>query len=130
MAVTTARLASAVNTVTVARVVALGTTLVMAHYFLTTDAIRAGNPFLLPDALLTVLLLASALLRRRFAAPAMIFAFGWAAAVYTVSLCTYAVRGEFAEGANHLALIIPSMLAAAFLAATVSRRRDTADDPT
>jgi hypothetical protein len=110
------------NATTAARIVALMITAVIVHYFLTSDAIRAGNPFLVPDALLTVLLLASALLPRRLAAPAMIFAFAWAAAVLTVSLCTYIVRGAFAEGANHLALIVPSVAMAGLLALRGSAR--------
>jgi hypothetical protein len=107
----------------VARAVALAVVVVMIFYFTTTDAISSSNPFLVPDALLTVLLLVCALLPRRFAEPALIFSLAWAAAVYTVSLCTYAVRGEFAEGADHFALIIPAVLAGGYLALGVSRRR-------
>jgi hypothetical protein len=102
----------------VARVVAVALVLVMAYYFATSNAIRSGNAFLVPDALLTVFLLAAAVLPSRWAGPALIFALAWAAAVWTVSLCTYAVRGEFADGANHLALILPAVAAAAFLAVT------------
>jgi hypothetical protein len=112
------------NPATAARVVAIVIAAVMVHYLLTSDAVRAGNPFLVPDALLTVLLLTSALLPRRLAVPAMIFAFAWAAAVLTVSLCTYIVRGAFADGADHLALILPSVAMAGLLARTVSRRRE------
>lgn len=115
------RLVGTVDRVTVSRGVALVVVLVMIWYFVTTDAIRSENPFLVPDALLTVLLLTAALLPRRLAVPALIFAFAWASAVYTVSLCTYAVRGAFAEGANHLALIIPMVLAAGFLMASMRR---------
>lgn len=106
----------------IARFVAVALTLVMAYYFLTSDAIRSGNPFLVPDALLTVLLLAAALTPRRWAAPVMIFAFAWSAAVWTVSLSSYAVRGEFADGANHFALIIPACVMAGLLAFAVRDR--------
>jgi hypothetical protein len=101
-----------------ARCVAAAIVLVMIYYFVTSDAIRAGNPFLVPDLLLTVLLAIAALLPRRLAVPSLIFAFAWSAAVFTVSLSTYAVRGEFAAGANHLALIIPAVAMAVVLSAT------------
>ncbi|MBP2702555.1 hypothetical protein JOL79_01910 [Microbispora sp. RL4-1S] len=114
----TAREAWTRRVTTGSRWVAAALTLVMAVYFVTSDAIRAGNPFLLPDAVLTLLLAGATVVRGRLAAPAMIFAFAWAAAVWTVSLCTYATRGAFAEGANHIALIVPCVAAAAALAIT------------
>ncbi|MEO3814600.1 hypothetical protein ABGB17_36865 [Sphaerisporangium sp. B11E5] len=97
------------RTVTVARYVALTLTAVMIWYFLTSDAVRAGNPFLVPDLLLTAFLLISAVLPHRLAAPALLFAFPWAAAVWTVSLFTYITRDAFWDGADHLALILPSL---------------------
>ncbi|MER5651198.1 hypothetical protein [Streptosporangium sp. NPDC002524] len=97
-------------------------TVVMIYYFVTSDAIRPGNPFLVPDLVLTVLLPASATLRGRLAVPAMIFAFAWAAAVWTVSLCTYITRGAFPDGANHIPLILSSVVAAGLLAISVNSR--------
>ncbi|MGH3465101.1 MAG: hypothetical protein ACRDP9_26840 [Kribbellaceae bacterium] len=110
------RLTRTGSTTTAARCVALAIVLVMVFYFLTSDAIRSGNPFLVPDALLAVFLLTAAVLPRRWAVPALIFALAWAAAVFTVSLCTYIVRGEFADGADHIALIVPCVAMAAWLA--------------
>ena len=106
-------------TLGIARVVAILLALVMIWYFVTSNAIRSDNPFLVPDALLTAFLIAAAVVPRPWAAPVFIFAFAWAAAVWTTSLCTYAVRGEFAQGANHLALITPAVLTAVLL--TVAR---------
>ena len=101
---------------TIARVVAGLLALVMIWYFVTSNAIRSDNPFLVPDALLTVFLIGAVFVPRPWTVPALIFAFAWAAAVWATSLGTYAVRGEFAQGANHLALIAPAVLAAALLA--------------
>ncbi|MBM7785884.1 hypothetical protein [Tenggerimyces flavus] len=100
-------------TLGIARVVAILLALVMIWYFVTSNAIRSDNPFLVPDALLTVLLVVAVVVPRP---PLLIFAFAWAAAVWTTSLCTYAVRGEFWQGANHLALITPAVVAAVLLA--------------
>ncbi|GII52435.1 hypothetical protein Pth03_08240 [Planotetraspora thailandica] len=115
------------NAMTTARIVALALVAVMAVYFITSDAIRSGNPFLVPDALLTALLAVSAAFRGRLAVPVMIFSFAWAAAVWTVSLCTYITRGAFEDGANHLALIIPSVGVAGLLA-VVSAASDRANE--
>ncbi|MEU4534133.1 hypothetical protein AB0G15_04605 [Streptosporangium sp. NPDC023825] len=113
------------NATTTARWVIVALTGTMIYYFVTSNAIRPGNPFLVPDMILTVLLPASAAFRGRFAVPAMIFALAWSAAVWTVSLCTYSTRGAFADGANHLALIIPSVVAAGLLATGAGYRNDT-----
>jgi hypothetical protein len=110
-------------TLGIARVVAILLALVMIWYFVTSNAIRADNPFLVPDALLTVLLLAATVTPRPWAAPVFIFGFAWAAAVWTTSLCTYAVRGEFAQGANHLALIAPCVVMAVLLAVAITAQR-------
>jgi hypothetical protein len=102
---------------TIARGISLALAAVMIYYFVFSNPVRADNPFLVPDAILTLLLLGAPLFRGRFAGPAMIFAFAWAAGVWTVSLCTYAVRGEFAEGANHLVLIAACLIGAGVLVA-------------
>jgi hypothetical protein len=105
--------------VAAARFVAIAIVLVMVWYFATRDVIRSDNPFWVPDALLGVLLLTAAVLPRRLAAPSLIFAFGFASAVFSVSLSTYVVRGAFADGANHIALIAPMLVMAAWLLRTV-----------
>ena len=107
--------------VAAARCVALAITLVMIWYFITSDAIRSDNPFLVPDLLLTAFLLAAGLLPAGIARPALVFAFGWTSAVLTVSLFTYIVRDEFSQGANHLAMIIPSLAMAAILTLTLQK---------
>ncbi|WP_121159517.1 hypothetical protein [Micromonospora pisi] len=112
------------SSTTIARGVGAALTLVMVHYFVTSDAIRSGNAFLVPDLALTVLVLVSVLLPGRFAVPGMIFAYGWATAVYSVSLATYTVRGDFADGANHIALILPSLVMAGLLLRKVAQRLD------
>jgi hypothetical protein len=104
-----------------ARLLAVVLAAVMVIYFATSNAIRSGNPFLVPDLVLTLLLVGAAAVRGRLAAPAMIFAFGWAAAVWTVSLSTYITRGAFVDGANHIALIVPSVVAAGLLATRTGR---------
>jgi hypothetical protein len=118
----TVSMATIKNSTTIARGVGVAMALVMIHYFATTDAIRSGNAFLVPDLVLTVFVLVSALLPGRLAVPAMIFAFGWASAVYSVSLATYTVRGDFADGADHLALILPSLVMVGFLVRQVAER--------
>ncbi|WP_436763478.1 hypothetical protein [Streptosporangium sp. V21-05] len=110
------------NAMTIARWTIGVLTTVMIYYFVTSDAIRAGNPFLVPDLVLTVLLPVSATPRGRLAVPAMVFALAWAAAVWTVSLCTYITRGAFADGANHIPLILSSVVAAGLLAISVNPR--------
>ncbi|WP_440064383.1 LuxR C-terminal-related transcriptional regulator [Streptosporangium sp. OZ121] len=54
----------------------------------------------------------------------VIFVLAWSAAVWTVSLCTYITRGAFSDGANHLALIIPSVVAAGLPAVSARHRND------
>jgi hypothetical protein len=50
--------------------------------------------------------------------------------VFTVSLATYTLRGAFADGANHLALIIPAITMAAVLGRLQVHARTQADAPT
>lgn len=122
-----------VDATTVGRVVALAIVAVMIVYFVTSDALRWDNAFLVPDLLLTVFLLVAAVLPSRLAGPALVFATTWAAAVYAVSLSTYAVRGEFADGAIHLALIMPLLIVALWISMGLVRRlpamRSTASRP-
>lgn len=108
-----AKVVRRVDTVLVARLAAAAIVVVMVHYFLTSNAIRADNPFLVPDAFILLFTLVAPLLPRRAAIPAMIFAFAWAAAVLTVSFFTYAVRDVLRV--DHLFLIVPSLILAALL---------------
>ncbi|MDR7384863.1 hypothetical protein [Promicromonospora iranensis] len=98
-----------------ARIVAAIQATVMTVYFLVTNAVRADNPFFVPDLLLTVLLVVAASLPARWAVPALVFAFGLAAGVWTVSLSHYAVRGELVDGLDHLPLIGACVVQSLFL---------------
>jgi ABC-type dipeptide/oligopeptide/nickel transport system permease component len=104
-----------VTALSTARLVAAILAAVMTVYFLVTDAVRADNPFLVPDLLLSVLLVVTASLPARWAAPALVFAFGLAAGVWTVSLSHYAVRGELVDGLDHLPLIGACVILSLFL---------------
>lgn len=88
----------------------------MAVFLVVSGAIRADNPFLVPDALLTVLLVISACLPARWAVQALIFAFALAVGAWTASLSHYAVRGDLVDGLNHLPLIASAVLQSVFLA--------------
>ncbi|HEX6681209.1 MAG TPA: hypothetical protein VF062_00325 [Candidatus Limnocylindrales bacterium] len=103
----------------IARTGAAAIVLVMVYYFATSDAIRADNPFLVPDAVLTVLLAVTSLLPRPIALPGMAFGFAWSAAVFTVSLFTYVVRGELP--ATHIVLITCCLALAILLLRRLSR---------
>jgi uncharacterized membrane protein len=107
------------------RAVAFVIAIIMTQYFFTSDAVRSDNAFLVPDLLLVAFLLTASLLPQRAAVPALLFAFGWETGVFTTSLFTYIVRDEFAEGANHLALILPSLLMAILLAHRVIKQAGT-----
>jgi ABC-type dipeptide/oligopeptide/nickel transport system permease component len=98
-----------------ARVVAAILATVMLVFLALTGAIRADNPFMVPDLLLSVLLLVTACLPARWAAPALLFAFGLASGVWTASLSHYAVRGELVDGLDHLPLIGACVIQSVFL---------------
>ncbi|GAB2480655.1 hypothetical protein GCM10027063_23650 [Promicromonospora xylanilytica] len=104
-----------------ARVVAAILATVMLVFLAVTGAIRADNPFLAPDLLLSVLLLVAACLPARWAAPALLFAFGLATGVWTASLSAYAVRGELVDGLDHLPLIGACVVQSVFLARRLVR---------
>jgi sugar lactone lactonase YvrE len=103
-----------VDAVAVARGVAAVLVCVMTWYFWTSDAIRDGNPFLVPDILLTLLLVAGVALPRGAARPTLVFAFAWSAGVLSVAWFSSVVRGEFPVG--HPLMILAAVLAAALLA--------------
>jgi hypothetical protein len=107
-----------------ARVIALIIVTIMAAYFITTDAIRGNNPFLVPDMVLTAALLVSALLPQRSAAPALIFSFGWAAGDYTTSMFTHIIDGRFPV--DHVLLILFCVGVPVLLARDLLRGRQAA----
>jgi ABC-type dipeptide/oligopeptide/nickel transport system permease component len=104
-----------------ARVVAAILATVMLVFLVVTGAIRADNPFMVPDLLLSILLLVTACLPARWAAPALLFAFGLASGVWTTSLSHYAVRGELVDGLDHLPLIGACVIQSLFLARRLLR---------
>ncbi|MEW2357178.1 hypothetical protein [Spirillospora sp. NPDC029432] len=75
------------------------------------DSWRDDNLFLVPDLILCVLLLVSAALPARYAAPAVAFALAMCTGVFTASVSSYAVRGEFG-GASLLGVIGCAVVAA------------------
>ncbi|GAA3717377.1 hypothetical protein GCM10022224_098830 [Nonomuraea antimicrobica] len=99
--------------VTVARYVAAIMSLIMVVYLALDGAHRPANMFLWPDVAVAVLLAGSGVLPSRHARTGMIFAFGWAAGVITVSIFSYVVRGAFAW--PNLALVVVAVLMAALL---------------
>lgn len=105
----------------IARAVAAILAAVMLVFLTVTGAIRTDNPFMVPDLLLSVLLLVTACLPARWAAPALLFAFGLAAGVWATSLSHYAVRGEIVDGLDHLPLIGASVIQSVFLVRRLGR---------
>jgi hypothetical protein len=99
-----------------ARAVAVILATVMISYLVASGAIRVDNPFLVPDLLLSALLLVTACLPARWAPQALLFAFGLATGVWTTSLSHYAVRGELVDGLDHLPLIAACVIQSSFLA--------------
>ncbi|MGP4019927.1 hypothetical protein [Saccharopolyspora sp. 5N708] len=55
---------------------------------------RADNLFLVPDLIICALLVVAAVLPVAAAGPALVFAFGMSAGVFTTATAAYAVRGE------------------------------------
>ncbi|MCI2420125.1 hypothetical protein MOQ72_22025 [Saccharopolyspora sp. K220] len=55
---------------------------------------RADNLFLIPDLIICALLVVAAVLPVATASPALVFAFGMSAGVFTTATAAYAVRGE------------------------------------
>ncbi|GAA0919611.1 hypothetical protein [Nonomuraea longicatena] len=108
--------------IVIARCVALLMCAIMTVYLAVDGAHRPGNPFLVPDVAVAVLLGVGAVLPKRAAVPAMLFAFAWTAGVITVSYFTQAVRGEHAW--DNLALVAAALAMAVALAAAPALRRD------
>ena len=104
---------------TLARCGAVVTGLIMLCYLVTrTPVVRFDSAFFVPDALVTALLLVAAPMPRRWAVPALLFAFAWTAGIITVSLFTYITRGEFAWG--NFALVAGTLTLAGVLVREVA----------
>lgn len=87
--------------ITLARLVAAGTSLVTLVFMFVHDSWRADNVFLAPDLALCGLLLAGAALPAAWVVTALVPAFAVGAGVFGTSVSAYAVDGE---------LGIPSLL--------------------
>ena len=68
-----------------------------------------------------------ALARRWHLFFALIFAFGFSSGVLTTSLMHYVARGEFVDGADHLAMILPAVGLSVALMVSVTRREAEAE---
>jgi hypothetical protein len=110
-------------TLRTARIVAVILAAVMIVFLVVSGAVRTDNPFLVPDLLLSVLLLIAAALPARWAVTVLLFAFGLSAGVWTVSLSHYAVRGELVDGLDHLPLIAACVIQSLFLVRLLGRDR-------
>ena len=118
------------TTLRTARVVAVILATVMIVFLVFSGSIRADNAFLVPDLLLSVLLLSAASLPARWAVTVLLFGFGLAVGVWTASLSHYAVRGELVDGLDHLPLIAACVIQSAFLVRLLGRdRSDIPGDP-
>ncbi|MFI7708486.1 hypothetical protein [Nonomuraea sp. NPDC049480] len=96
--------------VTVARYYAVVLGLGTVGYLFFTGMVRADNAFLIPDLVISALLVATAFLPPAYVVRGMILAYGMAAGVFTAAVFTSLVRGE---------LGVVSMAAAASLVVAV-----------
>lgn len=115
------------NARNIARGLASAFAAMMIYYFVFDDPIRADNPFLVADAVLVLLMLGAASVRGWLRTPMLIFSYGWAAGVWTVSLSTYAIRGEFAQGSIHIPLIAACLVGTGVLALDLARGHGRSD---
>ncbi|GAA1981168.1 hypothetical protein GCM10009718_17730 [Isoptericola halotolerans] len=76
------------------RAVALALSAATFAFLFIHDTFRLDNLFLVPDLLLCLVLVIGALLPRRSARPVLLAGFAAAAAVFSVSVASYAVRGD------------------------------------
>lgn len=106
------------NELVATRTVAVALSLVTFAFFFVHGTFRTDNIFLVPDLLLCVGLVVSALLPRRLARPALLASFAAAAGIFGVSVASYAVRGEL--GLASLAGVLLSLTMVVLLARTLS----------
>lgn len=83
------------KSLTIIRSVAIALGVITFAFFFIHDNFRLDNIFFIPDMLLCIALVVAALLPKNFAVPALMATFGAAAGIFSVSVASYAVRGEF-----------------------------------
>jgi hypothetical protein len=111
------------NLIVLGRVVAAGVSLSTFVFLFLHDSWRADNIFLVPDLILIVALLVSAVLPARFAVRAMVISLSLAAGVFATSVASYAVRDEF--GAASLLGAVGTLVMAGLLTRPTAVRRTT-----
>lgn len=80
--------------ITVARIIAAGTSLVTLVFMFLHDSWRSDNVFLVPDLVLCALLLGGAVMPAAWAGTVLLAGFALAAGVFITSVSSYAVDGE------------------------------------
>jgi hypothetical protein len=80
--------------ITVARIIAAGTSLVTLVFMFLHDSWQADNVFLVPDLVLCAVLLAGAVVPAAWAGTTLLAGFALAAGVFITSVSSYAVDGE------------------------------------
>jgi hypothetical protein len=103
---------------TAGRIMAAGISLATFVFLFLHDSWRADNLFLVPDLVLCVALLVSAVLPARAAGPALTISFAVAAGVFATSVASYAVRDEL--GLASMAGVVVCLAAAIALARRTS----------
>lgn len=98
------------NTLKTARIIAIALSVITFAFIFIHDNFRLDNIFFIPDMLLCVVLIVAALLPARLAVPLLIATYGAAAGIFSVSVASYAVRGEFGL-ASFIGIIISSVMA-------------------
>ena len=110
------------RSLTRARYVAVALSVLTVIGLFINDSLRSDNLFLVPDLLVSGMLLVSASLGRSIAAAALLFAFGLSAGVFTTAAFSYVVRGEFGIGVSIFAAVCVGA-AATLLRETVASSR-------
>lgn len=112
------------NTVLVARLAAVALGVGTVGFLATGDGWRGDNPFLVPDLILSVLLVAAAFAPVALAVPALVFGFGLSAGVLGVSVATYAVDGRL--GAASLVGAVVAVVMSAVVGRVMPMTRSSA----
>lgn len=90
------------------RVAAVALAVITFIFFFIHDTFRLDNIFFIPDVLLCVALVIGGISPRRLAVPVLMASFGAAVGIFSVSVASYAVRGEF--GAASFLGVLVSMV--------------------
>jgi hypothetical protein len=93
------------------RIVAVTISVVTFAFFFIHDTFRLDNVFFVPDVLLCLVLIIGAVIPQRQAVPLLLASFGAAGGIFSVSVASYAVRGEFGAASLVGALISIAMVA-------------------